>query len=102
MKNPPRLAHRFLQWFCPEFLLEGIEGDLFESFTRDQSARGIRYANFKFIINVLKFFRPEILMRNKFNPSFMNVPMLKNYFKISWRHLVKNKTFATINILGLA
>src|SRR5215212_936126 len=28
--------------------------------------------------------------------------MLKNYFKIAWRNLVKNRTFSIINILGLA
>lgn len=28
--------------------------------------------------------------------------MLRNYFKISWRNLLKNKTFSLINIVGLA
>src|ERR1700730_4271684 len=28
--------------------------------------------------------------------------MLKNFFKIAWRNLLKNKTFSLINILGLA
>ena len=28
--------------------------------------------------------------------------MIKNYFKIAWRNLVKNKTFTVINIIGLA
>lgn len=28
--------------------------------------------------------------------------MLKNYFKIAWRNLVRNKSFSLINILGLA
>ncbi|MEO5909263.1 MAG: ABC transporter permease [Pelobium sp.] len=28
--------------------------------------------------------------------------MIKNYFKIAWRNLLKNKTFSIINILGLA
>lgn len=28
--------------------------------------------------------------------------MIKNYFKIAWRNLVRHKTFAAINILGLA
>jgi putative ABC transport system permease protein len=28
--------------------------------------------------------------------------MIKNYFKIAWRNLVKNKTFSAINIIGLA
>ncbi len=28
--------------------------------------------------------------------------MLKNYFKIAWRNLFKNKLYSGINILGLA
>lgn len=28
--------------------------------------------------------------------------MLRNYFKIAWRNLVRNKTFSAINVLGLA
>lgn len=28
--------------------------------------------------------------------------MIKNYFKIAWRNLIRNKTFSTINISGLA
>ena len=28
--------------------------------------------------------------------------MIKNYFKIAWRNLTKNKTFSLINIIGLA
>jgi hypothetical protein len=28
--------------------------------------------------------------------------MLKNYFKISWRNLVRNKAYTTINVAGMA
>ncbi len=28
--------------------------------------------------------------------------MIKNYFKIAWRNLLKNKGFTAINIIGLA
>src|SRR5205085_5566728 len=28
--------------------------------------------------------------------------MIKNYFKVAWRNLVKNKVFSFINIIGLA
>src|SRR5688572_13305752 len=28
--------------------------------------------------------------------------MIKNYFKIAWRNLVRNKTYSAINIIGLA
>jgi hypothetical protein len=29
-------------------------------------------------------------------------PMFKNYFKIAWRNLMKNKVFYCINIIGLS
>src|SRR5688500_19895286 len=28
--------------------------------------------------------------------------MLKNYFKLAWRNMVKNKVYSAINIIGLA
>ncbi|HEY5371481.1 MAG TPA: ABC transporter permease [Hanamia sp.] len=28
--------------------------------------------------------------------------MFKNYFKIAWRSFIKDKTYATINLIGLA
>ena len=28
--------------------------------------------------------------------------MIKNYFKIAWRNLIKNKVISSINIVGLA
>jgi putative ABC transport system permease protein len=28
--------------------------------------------------------------------------MIKNYFKIAWRNLIRNKAFSLINIMGLA
>ena len=34
--------------------------------------------------------------------TFKSIAMIKNYFKIAWRNLWKNKTFSFINILGLA
>jgi putative ABC transport system permease protein len=99
--QPPKFAQRFLRWFCPPDLLEGIEGDLWEEYQSTLTG-GRRWANFRFYLDVLKFFRPSIIMRNKVTSQFMNMPMLKNYFKISWRHVLKNKTFAAINISGLA
>ncbi|HEX8677954.1 MAG TPA: hypothetical protein VF700_12070, partial [Segetibacter sp.] len=28
--------------------------------------------------------------------------MLKNYFKVAWRNLLKNKFYASVNVIGLA
>jgi putative ABC transport system permease protein len=93
---------RFLRWFCPEKLYEGIEGDLLEQFEYDITQKTVSQARRRFVWNVLRFFRPEIIFRNSFVFRFMNTTLLRNYFKVSYRHLAKNKTFAIVNILGLA
>jgi putative ABC transport system permease protein len=101
-RNPPRLALRFLRWFCPEKLYEGIEGDLIEQFEYDLTQRGASTARRRFGWNVIRFFRPGIIFRNAFVFRIMNTTLLRNYFKVSYRHLAKNKTFAIVNIVGLA
>jgi putative ABC transport system permease protein len=101
-RNPPRFALRFLRWFCPEKLYEGIEGDLLEQFEYDLTQRGTSAARRRFGWNVIRFFRPGIIFRNAFVFHLMNTTLLRNYFKVSYRHLAKNKTFAIVNIVGLA
>jgi hypothetical protein len=42
-------------------------------------------------------------LHSTFNIKIQNKKnMLKNYFKIAWRSLMKNKTFSFINIFGLS
>jgi putative ABC transport system permease protein len=99
--RPPKLALQFLSWFCPAELHESIEGDLLEVFVADCKS-GYRLAKWKFIWNVFRFFRPGIIFRNKMNMHLISLSMLRSYFVLSWRHILKNKIFATINIAGLA
>ena len=101
-KKWQRAAVRFLRWFCPPSLIEGIEGDVVEEFETNRLCYGEGKATRMLVLNVLKFFRPGILFRNKITHPAMNLILIVNYFKISWRYLSKNKTFAAINILGLA
>lgn len=93
---------RFLAWFCPPDLYESIEGDLVEQFQREAVDLGVRAAKNRLIWNVIKFFRPEIILRNKFSVQLINIIMLGNYFTIARRNVMKNKTFSSINIVGLA
>jgi putative ABC transport system permease protein len=44
----------------------------------------------------------EEILRGHFYFKIKNKVMIKNYFKIAWRNLLKNKTFSLINIAGLA
>ena len=39
---------------------------------------------------------------NNNNGYTKNNQMFKNYFKIAWRNLLRNKAYSALNILGLA
>ena len=94
-------ALRFLEWYCPSSLHEGIEGDLVEQFEEDSLKIGSRKARLNFIINVVKFFRPSIVFRNRLSNSFFQNSMFRNYIKIAFRSLGKAKAHSMINIFGL-
>lgn len=100
METRQRLL-RFLQWFCPPSLYEGIEGDLLEQLDEDIKLVGEAKAKRRFIWNTLKFFRPGILLRNKLSTNIFNTMMLLNYFKVATRVMLRNKAFTAINLFGL-
>lgn len=95
----PKYATRFLRWFCREDYLEEIEGNLIEIF-EDQFSDDPRQARRTFIWQVLLHFRPDFIKSFKLSP-IMYTGLLKNYFKVSWRSLLREKTYASINLLGL-
>jgi putative ABC transport system permease protein len=99
--RPPKWTLRFLEWYCPSNLYEGIEGDLLENFEIDCKAVGEVKARRKFILHAFRFFRPEILLRNRLSFKLINTIMLTNYFVIAYRNVLKNKIFSAINVFGL-
>src|SRR5688500_16561692 len=100
--EPPLLFHRFFRWFCHPQLKKYIEGDLLELYDQQLKRSGKRSADLKFAMDVLLLLRPGIIKPvNKFQAT-NNYPMLKSYFKIGWRNLLKNKGYSFINIGGLA
>jgi putative ABC transport system permease protein len=94
----PRVAFRILTWFCPGYLSEGIEGDLLEQFEEDRIRVGVKAAKRRFIWNTLKFFKPGIILRNKFSVQIINTIMLRSYFKITYRNILKNKGYSFIQL----
>ncbi|MGE0770509.1 MAG: ABC transporter permease [Cyclobacteriaceae bacterium] len=109
---------RLLRWFCPPHLLEEIEGDLMQRYERDLKAasaqvsdtlevsdtnqRAVRRANRRLLWNTLRYFRPGIILRNKFNYSSYHLMMFSNYFKMGIRSLLARRTNAVINAIGLS
>ena len=100
--RPGRFAFKLLRSFCPEQLCEEIEGNLVQKFNIDAKSLGERKARRRLIWNVVRFFRPGIILRNRQGIEFDQLFMVRNYFIIAYRHLAKHKTFSFINITGLA
>src|SRR5689334_13474178 len=101
MRTPPKIFLRFFRWYCRPKLLERIEGDLLEVYQQRVKKNGKRKADIKFITDVLLLLRPAII-KPIGNFNFNHTSMFKNYFRISWRNLVKNKMYSSIKIGGFA
>ncbi len=100
---PPGWAIRFIRWFCPEDLQEGIIGDLLEEFDQDVADRSLRLARWRFTWSALRFFHPSIIARKKFEKvKIMNLGMFKSHVNGALRGIAKHKFYSLINIFGLA
>lgn len=100
---PPRWATLLLQWFCPAHMANELEGDLHELFQQRLRSSSLRSARRRYVEDVFSLLRPSLLKGepNKYpNPS--PAYMLKNYMKIAFRNLNKNRTYSAINIVGLS
>ena len=100
---PPRWATRLLKWYCAPHLLEEVEGDLQEEFDYQLQQAGLKKANLDYVRSVFGFIKPFAIKRklsSHFNPLSMN--MLKHYYVIALRNVVRHKAFSAINVIGLA
>ncbi len=97
---PPRFFLRLFRWYCHPAMLDYIEGDLMEVYERRLKGTSKRNADIRFVIDVVLLFRPGII-RNINYQNLNNYSMIRNYFKIGWRNLVRNKSYAVLNIAGL-
>ncbi|WP_424962516.1 ABC transporter permease [Ekhidna sp.] len=93
-------ALRFFRWFCHPNYLEDIEGDLLERFEKRTIEK--KAARWLFTLDVLRLFRPGIIKPIKSSQKFNNYDMISNYYKVSMRNILRNKTFSFLNISGLS
>lgn len=92
-----------MEFYCNPSRLEQIQGDAYELFYMDLKEKGLWFARFRFAIHVLSFFRWSNIKRVKSTyHTFSRGAMLKNYFKIGWRNLIKQKGTTFISVFGLA
>lgn len=101
-RRPPSWAISFLEWFCPDDLLEGVLGDLLEQYDDNLTLFGHRQSGRKFIWQVIRLFHPSIILRNHFNHQLINMGILKNSLKVAVRSMRKYAFYSGVNIFGLS
>lgn len=99
--SPPELLLRFFRWYCHRDYLEDIEGDLIERFEARNEELGPKSAKWRFIKDIIRLFRPGIIRPITQSQHINQLDMFKNYYKIAWRHILKEKFYSFINIAGL-
>lgn len=98
---PPKLAERLLGWICKAEYLEEIIGDLYEY--HDEILEHPAWKrNLLYWFHTVNFLKPWALKSFSGGQKLNNYGMLKNYFKITWRSLLRQKLYSAINIGGLA
>jgi len=102
MQRPPKPFLRFFRWFCHPKLLKFIEGDLMELYQERVKESGKRKADIQFITDVLLLFRPGIIKPTEGHQNLITFGMLKNYFKVASRSIVRQKVYNILNVAGLA
>lgn len=100
--QPPKHIQKILEKLCPDYLWEAIAGDLEEEFYLDIEQYGLGRAKRRYTLNAIRFMRPGILLRNKFQFKNNNLIMVSNYLKTASRNMVKQKLFTFINAFGLS
>ncbi|MGE0590029.1 MAG: ABC transporter permease [Cyclobacteriaceae bacterium] len=102
MKPLDHWSVRLLRLFCPPHLLEEIEGDLIQRYEKDVEAVGDGKANWRLAWNTVRYFRPEILLRNRFRSTPYSTAIIGSHMSIAFRNITRHKIYALVNIGGLA
>ncbi|HEY9049207.1 MAG TPA: ABC transporter permease [Ohtaekwangia sp.] len=100
--TPPTLFLRFFRWFCDPALRVFIEGDLIELYQRRCRTFRKTKADIYFAIDVLLLFRPGIIRSADRFDTINHYTMYRNYLKIAWRSMTRQKMYALIKVGGFA
>lgn len=99
--TPPALAQRLLLRFLRDDLAEEVAGDLDEKFVNLARRKSAWIARLDYWYQVINYLRPFAIRRSR-KRYFSGTAVLQSNLKISWRNLVEQKVFSSINIVGLA
>jgi hypothetical protein len=100
---PPRWADQLLEWFVAPHLLEYVQGDLHEVFARRVEQVGAARARREYaraVLHCLTPFFAKPIPKQYPNPT--HIDMIRNYFTVARRALLKHRAYSGLNIAGLA
>jgi putative ABC transport system permease protein len=114
--HAPRWAQYLLERITAPHLREEIQGDMDELFHKRGQRSGYAKARLLYVVDLLLLLHPRLWRAEptptfkarytKYSdvskPLFFHPTMIRNYLKIAFRNLVKNKAYSAINIGGLA
>ncbi|WP_461133662.1 ABC transporter permease [Spirosoma lituiforme] len=106
--TPPQWPDKLLGWLVAPHLREEVLGDIHERYARRVQRLGERRARLTYWREGLAYIRPSFIQRKQTDPVYRQYPqpantdMLRNYLKIAWRNLIKQKGYSFINIAGLS
>ncbi|HTF20076.1 MAG TPA: ABC transporter permease [Chryseolinea sp.] len=98
---PPRFATRLLLVFLKPSLVEEVTGDLDERFQQDIRRHSLGRARLGYWFQVIQYLRPFAIRGINCEHIISNA-MFKNYWKITWRVMGRQKMYSAINIGGFA
>jgi putative ABC transport system permease protein len=99
--TPPRLAQRLLLSFLRNDLAEEVTGDLDEKFHSMLQHTSVRKARLNYWLQVFHYIRP-FAIRKSYSETPNHFDMFRNYFKIAFRSMSRQKIYSAIKIGGFA
>ncbi len=114
--RPPRWVTNLLMRITAPHLREEIQGDLDELFQKRVLRYGSSKASWLYMLDVFLFLHPRLWRREVTapihqsntcfsaypSPFFLSPDMFRNYLKIAFRNLTRNKAYSFINLVGLS
>ncbi|OEK06497.1 FtsX-like permease family protein [Roseivirga misakiensis] len=97
--KPPKYAKKLLTYFCSDDWATELVGDLEEQFYDNVARNGSKSAKRQYWWEVFRLMRPHIFKKTHKSSRVM---MTKNHIKITYRNLVKNKSYTLINLGGMS
>ncbi len=100
-KYPPKWADRILEWYCLEYYLEEVQGDLREWYF-EKLKHSPRFLNLRYFILVLRYFsltRSKSFQKLINNPNYLS---MKKILLITYRNLKKDKISGFMRLTNLA